>query len=297
MTAGIGETAALGAALCWAVCAMAFTNAARRVGSLSVNVVRLGVAALFFSLHGLVARGQVLPLDATPDAWFWLGLSGVVGFFLCDWSLFESFLLIGPRLGLLIMSLNPVIATGMAWLWFGETIRYSDGIAIAVALGGVTWVVAERSAPQPGRTARDHPRGVLLALLAAFGQAGGVVLGKRGMAGYDPFASNHIRLLAGLACFAVLLSVLGRWGRVLSALRQPAAMAPIALGAFAGPFLGVGLLFLALQHSPTGIATTLASTAPVWILPMTALFHRERISPRAVAGAVLAVGGVAWLIR
>jgi drug/metabolite transporter (DMT)-like permease len=46
---------------------------------------------------------------------------------------------------------------------------------------------------------------------------------------------------------------------------------------------------------PLGVAQTLCSLAPVLILPAARLVHHERISPRAVVGAFLAVAGVALL--
>ena len=78
----IGEFAALGTALCWTVTALSFESAGKRIGSLTVNLVRLGMASALFVLFGWIVRGLPLPVDVAPSAWGWLVLSGLVGFVL-----------------------------------------------------------------------------------------------------------------------------------------------------------------------------------------------------------------------
>ncbi len=62
-----------------------------------------------------------------------------------------------------------------------------------------------------------------------------------------------------------------------------------------GPFLGVWMSLVASDRAPLGVAQTLCGLSPVFILPFAALIHKERVSPRAVLGAVVAVGGSAVL--
>jgi drug/metabolite transporter (DMT)-like permease len=67
----------------------------------------------------------------------------------------------------------------------------------------------------------------------------------------------------------------------------------LLIGSFFGPFLGVSLSLLAFQHTSVGIASTLIATVPVFILiPSVMIFH-EKLNWKEVAGAFLAVGGMA----
>jgi uncharacterized membrane protein len=328
-----GELAALATAGCWTVSALAFTAAANRFGSLALNIIRLGMAFLFFIVLGWAARGLPLPTDATAHNWLWLSISGLVGFTLGDLCLFRAFVLMGPRLTMLMMSLVPMIAALTSWAALGEgmTARGIGGMALTIA--GVAWVVLERRpaelvdsgsivtplVPRPacpaveqgksGRTAgHDRPwhtrlpaarsastAGILLALGAAAGQAAGLVLSKIGMEGYDPFASTQIRTTAGLAGFAVLFFVLRAWPRLASAVRNRAGMAYAALGACFGPFIGVSLSLMAVRYARVGVAATIMSIVPILIIPFMILIYKERVSVRAAAGAALAVAGVALL--
>ena len=67
------------------------------------------------------------------------------------------------------------------------------------------------------------------------------------------------------------------------------------MGAVFGPSIGVALLLRSTQLIPSGISQTLVSTVPVIILPFVILFENERVSWRAVVGAVVAIAGVALL--
>ena len=115
----IGEFAALSVAICWTFSAIAFESASKIVGSLAVNLLRLILAFLFLSLFSYFYRGVVLPTDATSYQWFWLSLSGLVGFVIGDLCLFKSFTIIGSRMAMLIMTLAPPIAAFTGWFFLG----------------------------------------------------------------------------------------------------------------------------------------------------------------------------------
>ena len=53
---------------------------------------------------------------------------------------------------------------------------------------------------------------------------------------------------------------------------------------------------VALQHSPAGVATTITASMPVLIVPFSILLYHEKVSLRAVGGAIVAVAGVAMLM-
>jgi drug/metabolite transporter (DMT)-like permease len=290
-----GELAALATAGCWTVSALAFTAAANRFGSLALNIIRLAMALIFFAILGWAARGLPWPTDATAHNWFWLGLSGLVGFTLGDLCLFRAFVLMGPRLTMLVMSLVPMIAALIAWAALGEgmTARGIGGMALTIS--GVAWVVLERRPAELSGATHASAYAVVLALGAAAGQAGGLVLSKIGMEGYDPFPSTQIRTIAGLAGFVVLFFFLRAWLRLASAVRNRAGMGYAALGACFGPFLGVSLSLMAVRYAPVGVAATIMSILPVLIIPFMIVIYKERVSLRAAAGAALAVAGVALL--
>lgn len=295
----LGELAALGTALCWTATALFFAEAGMRIGSLVVNVLRLVMALGMLTLVGWVTRGLPWPTDASPHAWLWLSVSGVVGFAFGDLCLFRAFVLIGPRLSSLIMSLAPPIAALLGFFVLGETLALEHALGMGLTVAGVGWALADRQPATPSTPGdrRSRTVGVLLAVCGAAGQGGGLVLSKLGMGTYDAFAATQIRVLAGAVSFALIFTAIRGWPRVGLALRQTRAMALTGLGAVFGPFLGVSLSLLAVQHTKAGIAASIMAIYPVMIIPVVVLLGRERVGLRGVLGTVLAVLGVVLLVR
>ncbi|MCX6996099.1 MAG: DMT family transporter [Kiritimatiellaeota bacterium] len=293
-----GETAALATAFLWMLSSLCWTAAGERVGSLAVNVIRLLIALPLLMLGLWLAQGAPVPLTAPPQIWLYLSLSGVFGFFVCDLFLFRSFLLIGPRLGMLILSLAPPLTALLGWLVLGEQLALLHWLGMGLTLAGVVGVILE-SPSAPANSGRRYVftfRGGALAFLAAAGQAVAMVFAKMGLrTGISAMAATEIRLLAGLACFLVLLLVLRRYPLLFQAARDRRALGIITLGALAGPFLGVTLMMVAVRHIPTGLAQTFLALAPVMIIPFMRWLYKERVRWQAVAGAVLAFLGVALL--
>ncbi len=120
LAARIGEIAALGTAFCWTITALSFESAGKRIGSLTVNIVRLGMASVLFLLYGWIVRGHALPIDIAPAAWGWLALSGLVGFVIGDLLLFQAFVEIGARTSMLVFASVPPITAIMARFALGE---------------------------------------------------------------------------------------------------------------------------------------------------------------------------------
>jgi drug/metabolite transporter (DMT)-like permease len=294
----VGELAALGTALCWSVTALFFAEASLRVGSLVVNVLRLVMALGMLMAVGWATRGLPWPTDATPHAWLWLSISGVIGFAFGDLCLFRAFVLIGPRLSSLIMSLAPPIAALLGYWVLGETLELHHALGMTLTLAGVGWALTDRqpAGSTPGDR-RSRMLGVLLAACGALGQAGGLVLSKHGMGDYDAFAATQIRVLAGAVSFAVVFTAIRGWLRVGTALRNSRAMLLTGLGALFGPFLGVSLSLLAVQHTQAGIAASIMAVYPVMIIPIVVLLGREQVGRGGVLGTILAVLGVVLLVR
>jgi len=292
-----GEIAALSTVLLWAIGTLSFEAAGRRIGSTTVNFIRLTMAWVMLGVLGVAtSRYAFVPLDSSGHQWLWLGVSGFVGFFLGDLCLFRAFILIGPRLCTLVFTLAPPMTALLGWMMLGEKLSWINGTGMALTLGGVAWVVAERKVDSSvNKLWRPSAWGVSLALLGALGQALGMVLGKKVIEGMDPITATQIRITAALPAFAVMFLLLRWYPRVVRGLKNPQAMAQMTLGAVVGPVLGVSLMMLSMQHLQPAVTMTFISILPIVIIPFVMVIHKERVSIRATAGASLAVAGVATL--
>ena len=292
----LGELAALATSLSFSIGSTAFTASGRRIGSLTVNRIRLLIAALFLGLTHWVLLGSFLPHDAGSSHWFWFGVSGMVGLVVGDIFLFQAFVLIGPRIAMLMLSLAPVIASVQAWIFLDERLSGGQIFGIFLTLLGIGWVLMEGN--RTDRDARVYGRGILLGLGAAIGQASGLVLAKKGFVGGElsPISANLIRMLAAALLLWVITLFQGQVGSTLRILRrQPKGLLYALAGAFFGPFLGVTLSLFAIQKIEVGVASTLSSLPPVFLLPISYFVFKERFGWGAVAGTFLAMAGVALL--
>lgn len=292
-----GEVAALATAFCWTVTALAFESAGKRVGSLSVNFIRLVIALVILSVFCWFERGVAFPMDADGRAWFWLALSGIIGFTIGDLCLFRALVVVGARVSMLMMALVPPFTAVIGWSLLGETLGFKELVGMLLTVGGVVWVILERRPRTETEdvVGMDRIKGILLGLGGAAGQAIGLVLSKYGMGEMDPFAATQIRIVAGASGFAVLFLVINWWPKVLAGLRNRPAMMRISLGAVFGPFLGVSLSLVAVKYTETGVAATIMAIVPVLIIVPSFLIKKERVSLRASLGAVIAVSGVALM--
>lgn len=294
-----GQLAALGAAALWACTALAIEGAVRRIGSLTVNLIRLVFAFGFLCLAGWLFRGQPLPVDATPHAWLWLTISGLVGFTFGDLCLYRAFLVLGSRLSTLLMSLVPPLTALIGWLALGETLTPRDLLGMTLTVGGIAWAVLERTKPAAGEahglSRHVTPGGIALGLGGALGQACGLILSKIGMGSYDAMAATQVRVLAGLAGYSLLFFALGWWPNVRRGITDRKALGLSALGAFFGPFVAVTLSLIAIRATVAGVAASIMALTPVLIIPLVILLRGERVGVGGLAGAVVAVSGVALL--
>ncbi len=290
-----GELAALATACCWTVSALAFEAAARRVGSVALNLIRLVPAAMLLSVYSWLVRGVAFPVDASAHAWLWLSLSGLVGFTLGDLCLFRAFVRLGARVSMLLMATVPPITTLFGLLIMGEVLSAKQLLGMALTVVGVASVVLERRPDAAGQPRRLPLDGILLGLGGAVGQALGLVLSKVGMGSYDAFAATQIRVLAAIVGMAMVYTAIGWWPRVRTALADRPAMVTTGIGAFFGPFLGVSLSLVAIKYAFAGVAATLMALVPVLIIPASVLLFGEKVSRMAVLGAVVAVTGSALL--
>jgi drug/metabolite transporter (DMT)-like permease len=294
-----GEIAALLTAVFWTVTSMSFESAGKKIGSLQVNLIRLVVAFFIYGVVNYFYRGMFLPLDAGAERWAWLALSGLVGFVIGDLLLFQSFVVIGARIAMLIMALTPPITAFVSWLILGEVMSPMNLVGMIVTLTGISIVILKREkhedpAKKSHRITTSYSlKGILLALGGAVGQGVGLVLSKKGMGDYDAFAASHIRVITGMVGFAVIILFTKRYGKIWKALHHKSAMKRVALGSVFGPFLGVSFSLLAIQHTQAGIAATIMSIVPVLIIPPAILLFHEKVNWKEIIGAVITVGGVA----
>lgn len=318
MNQHFGEIISLIVAVSWTLTALSFEYASKKVGSLSLNIIRLIMAMVMLGIFLLVVTGSPFPVNAGGAAWLWLALSGLVGYVFGDFCLFNSYVVIGSRLGQLFMTLAPPTAAIAGYFFLGQKMSLTAIAGMLVCVAGIGISILGRTDsenPDPDSANGHHHhhkiginlplKGVLFGIGAGIGQGVGLVLSKIGMNHYMkaappvtdldnlviPFASTQIRAVAGLAGFLVIMFLQKKGRNLLASFKDVKSMGAAATGTFFGPFLGVSLSLLAVNYTEAGIASTIMALTPILIILPSKLIYKEKVTARQVIGAVISVTG------
>ena len=260
------------------------------------NVVCLGLLAaiLFAGMFEGVSWHQALILS----------ISGFVGIFLGDTFLFMALRRLGPRRNAMIFATNAPM-TALLAVWVGrDQIGGSEWTGIILVLLGVLIAILYGK-PKGQLHTWEQVRGPLwvgvgFALLAALGQAGGLVVSDFVIdvpEGDEPPILLTALIRVGIA--AVALNAMAFSGMQALQPANPITMRHRMLAIVSGLWgmgLGMSLLIWAQSlGSEVGLISALSQTTPIWILPLIWIWTRQRPASPAFIGAGLAVAGIALI--
>lgn len=304
----LGELISLGVACSWTVTALFAEIGSKRLGSLQLNVLRMLLSLVMLGITLWYFTGSPVPMYAGGKAWFWLSLSGFVGYLLGDYCLFNSYVIIGSRFGQLFMTLAPPTAAIAGWIILGEKMQLQGVLGMLVTLSGIGISVLNKGGSDgKGKLSLKLPlKGVLFGIGAGIGQGIGLVLSKVGMNFYEaaipatetdvanmlPFASTFIRAVTGALGFLGVMIFQKKLGTLAVAVKDRKGMNAAFWATFTGPFIGVSLSLMAVRYTEAGIASTLMALTPVFILWPAHIVFGQKVTLNEVIGAVISVAGV-----
>ncbi len=292
----IGALAAFGTAVCWSISAIFFENASKKAGALAVNFWKVTFALVFLAIAGTVSRGMPLPFDASPDAWLYLSLSGIVGFVVADYFLFNAYILIGSRITVIFQALTPLFTALFAFVFLGERMKPQRLLGMAIVVGGILIVVLTRQKGQKtlGIPFSASKKGYIFASLASVFQAVGLIFSKFGLGDYSSISGTQIRVLMAIAGFGLQALLMRQPRQVfITPMKERKIIKNIGIGAIFGPFLGVVFSLFALQNTGAGMASTLMALTPVVIIVPSILILKQKVKGMEIVGAAIAVSGAA----
>ena len=290
----IGELSALLTACLWSCSSILFAAAIRRIGSVQVNVARLVFAAIFLLATIVVMRYD---LHLSSSQLLNLSISGFIGLVFGDTFLFKSFQENGARISMLIMSLAPAISAFLAYVILGEEISVWGILGIVVTSAGIAGVIlaGDRTTTTTVEISR---RGIVYGFFGALGQGAGLIFARQAFneGPINGFVATFVRIAASLVVLFPLMYATRRLKNPIAVFQaQPRALALTVAGSIVGPYLGITFSLIAITYTKVGIAATLMATVPILMLPLVHFIYKEKLSWPSVAGACVAVTGVAIL--
>ena len=299
----VGELISIGVAFSWTATALLSEYGSKRMGNLTLNLMRMVITLVFSGILFWIMTGSPLPAQASNEAYMWMMLSGLVGYVIGDFCLFQCYIIIGSKFGQLFMTLAPITAAVMAWFTLGQQIRPTAMLAMLVTLAGIAISVLGRG--DNHKLSLKLPlAGVLFAIGAAVCQGVGLVLSKIGMNHYEaslttdlagwmlPFHANFFRCIAGTIGFTVLMALREGFAPLSKGVKDRKGVTTALLTTIFGPFVGVGASLLAVQYTAAGIASTLMALTPIIIILPAWWLFKQPITAKSLLGALISVIGV-----
>jgi drug/metabolite transporter (DMT)-like permease len=326
----LGELAALANAVIWAGLSIVLGRLGGRLSAVRVNAFQLCFAAAFYLLLIPFAGGRQLFTGLTLLRFLGLLATAVLTMGMGDSLYFTSINRIGAsRASPISVSAFPLITLLFGALLLGERLSLPTLGGALLIIGGISLLVSEAREPQeppPGvadgapapiagasldAPGADEPRaigdgahaesasvprsllaGVLLVLAAAVCWSAATLGLRVASSGLAAVAVTAIRVPTA-ALF--LLGVLRSRGRLNARGVGRRDWPLIAAAGLIGTGLGSLTYIIAIQRTGAGLTALLTSTSPLWVLPLAALFLRERLTRRILLGAALALAGI-WLV-
>jgi drug/metabolite transporter (DMT)-like permease len=290
----IGEAAALGAAALWAISTILWTRQMAVSWPQAMNLFKLGICLPLFVVLLLVAGPRPALAGVIPSSAGILLVSGVIGMSLGDTSYFAALSRIGARRTMMLQTLTPLFAAGLA-LVAGQSMPGSVAAAgVALVIVGLILVLRER--PSGIVRAGRAKSGVLFALGAAFCQALGIVLTKKGLEHADLLQASTIRMFGGVIGMLVLEAAHGQLVATVRHALRPPSLSRIIPASLMGSFVGFFLFQLAVRSTDPSVAAALTGTSPLFVAPLSVFFLGEMMRAGGWIGTILAVAGVALVM-
>ena len=290
-----GELFALLAAFLWAFSSVLFSDLGKTIKPVELNLIKGIGAILLLTISSLLLKETVGSLSL--QVILLLFISGAIGIGFGDTMYFEAINSIGPRRSLLISTIAPIITAVLALIFLDEKIAPLAWIGVVVTTLGITLVITQMRGRDEVES-RINRKGLVFAFLFAIAQAVGAVISRWALTetSISPLQSAVVRLFAGIAFLFVWIAVrhvkLGEWTKAGkdSLKTWRIVLVVIVLGAY----FPLWLQQLSFKNTAVGIAQTLLATAPLFILPMTAL-RKDKAGLKEILGVIVSVAGIAIL--
>jgi drug/metabolite transporter (DMT)-like permease len=288
----LGVVCAIASALVWTLIGVVARALAPYLSALSVNLVRSAFGGVLLGLLTLSLGTADALASVSAHAWFYLGVSVLTAFAIGDTLFFESTKTIGLARALTISTAYPLVASGLSVTFLGERITTGIALGSLVTLSGLALIVSEGEGGSASPRKPEQRRGLGLAAVAAVAWGVSPVLMKPVVLEVDPISVQAVRL--PFAAFVLWLTpwARGTTAQVRTHLREtgPLLFAISALTALSAVTWVAGL-----KYAGITLTSVLSSTSPLFALPIGLLAFGERVTWRAVTGAVISLAGLALL--
>jgi drug/metabolite transporter (DMT)-like permease len=278
--------AALGSAASWAIGSILFKRLGEHLSPVAMTLAKGSLSVSLLSIALLFTGTATLSINA----WMLLIASGLCGIALGDTFFFAALRRLSPHTLVILLMSGQVLTVLLAVVFLGERLKLVQWGGIVLVILGIGIVVWEKSQE------KSSWQGIIFGLLAVACMSVSILLAKGALndtvAMRDTLQATAIRMASGtlgIGLFGWYSGGLQRWTEPF---RDRQLVRRFFIAVTVVTFGGFWLSLLAVKYVEVLIASTLNSTEPLFILPLSVIFLKEPITKRALWGTAVTILGI-----
>ncbi len=281
----LGGFFALSSAFLWAAASLIWNQLSRQyITPVSISLGKALTAICYFLFLALF-MGYSMPENKIC---LMLVLSGLLGISIGDTAFFYSLKHLGPRRSVLLTVFIPMLTALLASLFLGERLSFLQWMGMFVCVCGTAVVIMEHI---PDDASFNKKIGIIWGCVSITACAASILISKSALSSAGAFEASVLRLGAGVIGLLLYGIIKKGYFKEVASLLRPDLVGTLFLGSFFGTFLGIWFFILSLKYTLVSISTVLNGMSPVFILPLSCLLLKEKVSKRTVYGTIIAVLG------
>jgi DME family drug/metabolite transporter len=290
----IGETYAVLSAICWAVATVLFTKPSRQLRPEAINLFKTTLAAALLVITLIPLRGQEAFRVTSQTEALYLAAGGFLGISISDTLFFWCLREIGAWRTLVLGCLAPLMTVAFSAVVLRDPMGGADVLGMVVALAGVILaIVGGRARGEDGRSFTRM--GIVVGACMSISLSLGIIFTKIGTVETVAFEASVIRIVVAVPGILLIEAVRQTLGITLRSALRPSGLPNLIAGSVTGTCIAYLLFIAGIKYAHPGVANALASTAPAFVIPLSAVFLKERVSLLAIIGTGVALIGIAIL--
>ena len=283
----------LGAAL-YGISVVIYKSQSEQITALSISALKMWIALPIMSLLIVLSIGAS-PLSLSYDTICLLSLSVILGGVIGDTIYLISQERIGVSYAFPISTSYPILTYFFTVFFLSEPPLLVRFFGVIIAVIGVILISREQQ-NEPnitGDISKADLLGIFLAIMTSILYAAGSTILQIGVQDIDPITGNFVRVLVGSFAFVPLVSVAIQGGMSLPTKH---AMKIVGIAGFFGMGIGSLLYVASVKYAGATVMSVISSTAPLFAVPISVFYLKERLTKKAVLGITLTLVGIILVV-
>lgn len=288
-----GQIAGLLTAALFGLSNIVYKSQSEEIRPLAITALKMWISLPLMAVLVLISVGPIVLLVPLVTV-FLLALSIIPGAIIGDMVYFYSQERIGVSRAFPIAMIFPLVTYFLDISFLNAPFLANRLFGIVLVVLGISIIVRGQASKSSGIKPRQSmdKMGVILAFVAAFLWAIASIFAKIALIDVDVISANFIRILAGSIALLPMFLISMKQGMPLPT--RKATKLVLVAGLFGMGFGSLGYV-TAVMFTGATISSVLSSTAPLFAIPASAYFLKEKITLGVIIGTLASVIGV-WLV-